>query len=160
MKNIRLNSRTATLVAVGGMIAATSVFGATSASATVTVSTNCNWTGGLYLRYNSDFKGAEADICNDLFDYAGWSVYNGSSLDTAHLVFAAGDGGSAGAGTSVKNNAAAVANWSATAGVSYTVYFHSGYSGAAQSIPWTHDGYPVNLNSSLKNNNASQRAFA
>ena len=48
-------------------------------------------------------------VCDDLYDYTGWPVYNGSSLDTTHLVFSSYyNGSSSGAGVGVKNNAASV----------------------------------------------------
>ncbi|MFC1431420.1 hypothetical protein ACEZDB_12280 [Streptacidiphilus sp. N1-3] len=160
MRKLSLKSRTAVAMAMGGVIAATSLCTATSASATVTVSTNCNWALGLDIFYNSNQGGASADLCDDVYDYAGWPIYNGSSLDTTHPVFTHEwkDNSTAGVGVAVKNNAASVINFAPS--VNYTVYYHSGYSGAAQSIPYVHNGAYVNLIAALKNNNASQRAFA
>jgi len=67
-------------------------------------------------------------------------------------VFGAGNG----AGQAVKNNAASAENNSST--YDYTIYYNSNYQGASQTIgdlAWEND--IVNLDSTLKNNNASQQ---
>jgi len=60
--------------------------------------------------------------------------------------------GLAGAGQCVKNNAASVKNLTAK---SVTIYYNSGYGGASQTVP---AGGKANLNTTLKNNNASHRS--
>lgn len=93
--------------------------------------------GDLCLYYNSNLSGARF---NDPYtdNYAGW-------------VFVAWSGGSAGAEQSVKNNAASVCNYDPT----YTgiIWFNSNQAGPNEAVP------PLaclNLDSTLKNNNASQ----
>jgi hypothetical protein len=93
--------------------------------------------GDLCLYYNSNLAGARF---NDPYtdNYAGW-------------VFKAWSGGDAGAGQAVKNNAASVRNYDPY--VTGVVYYNSNQAGPSESISpssW------VNLNSTLKNENASQ----
>ena len=73
-----------------------------------------------------------------------------------HYVFkqSGAPGTQPGAGTAVKNNAAAVKQCGFD---SYRVYYNSGFAGHSQNFPW--DNYcnkRVNLDSTLKNENASQ----
>jgi len=93
--------------------------------------------GDLCLYYNSNLAGARF---NDPYtdNYAGW-------------VFKAWSGGDAGAGQAVKNNAASVRNYDTV--VTGVIYYNSNQLGASQKIgpsSW------ANLNSTLKNENASQ----
>ncbi|MFJ2847529.1 hypothetical protein ACIPD2_38790 [Streptomyces griseofuscus] len=68
------------------------------------------------------------------------------------FVFASGQGD--GSGKAVKNNAASANNCSTVDG--YRVYYNSGYAGHSQSIPHYYGcGSSTNLDSTLKNNNAS-----
>lgn len=102
---------------------------------------NCtsNDVGGadLCLYYNSNLSGARF---NDPYtdNYAG-------------RVFVAWSGGSAGAGQLVKNNAASARNYDAT--FTAIVWFNSNQAGPNEAVaPLTW----LNLDSTLKNNNASQ----
>jgi hypothetical protein len=95
--------------------------------------------GDLCLYYNSNLAGARF---NDPYtdNYAGW-------------VFKAWSGGDAGAGQDVKNNAASVHNYSTVTG---DIYYNSNQQGAVQKIAGNSS---ANLNSTLKNENASQGWF-
>jgi hypothetical protein len=85
--------------------------------------------------YNSDLKGAKVD----LDDCWGYNHTNFKFI-----------GPGAGAGLTLKNNAASVQNWQH--GNWLFVYYNSNQQGPRQEVsPWTW----VNLNSTLKNNNAS-----
>ncbi|MEV4425286.1 peptidase inhibitor family I36 protein [Streptomyces sp. R-07] len=91
------------------------------------------------LYYNSDYKGAMYKQEYDTPDYAG-------------RYFEASLAGSNGAGVEVKNNAASVDNWDRLSRI--RIYYNSNYNGnyAYQTI--AADG-KANLNSTMKNNNAS-----
>ncbi|MER6391621.1 hypothetical protein ACFXEL_35220 [Streptomyces sp. NPDC059382] len=83
------------------------------------------------------------------------AVYHQQSSisDYSSVTFTEGAWGNAGAGTVVKNHAAAVDSYY---GGTFTVYYNSGYncSYACQNVP----AYgTANLNSTMKNNNASGR---
>jgi hypothetical protein len=90
---------------------------------------------------------AIAKFHGNVYDYDG----DGTS-PRYHYIFWAGDG----AGSPVKNNAAAVYN--SYGQDDYRVYYYSGYTGHSQLIPANILGKddPVNLDSTLKNENASQ----
>lgn len=102
---------------------------------------NCTSNDGgfadLCLYYNSDYAGARF---NDpgMDNYAGW-------------VFKSWSGGDAGAGQAVKNNAASVQNYDPKC--TAIVYYNSNQAGASQKIGPDDE---ANLNSTLKNENASQ----
>lgn len=85
------------------------------------------------------------------YGYGAYFEQKSSINDYAPYKFVAGDNGSAGAGLSVKNNAAFVWNLNDRA---FQVFYNSYFSCAVacQTIP---SGGQVNLNSQLKNNNAS-----
>jgi hypothetical protein len=104
------------------------------------VSNDAGAGGDLCLYYNHGFAGARFnDPHTD--NYAGWA-------------FVAWSGGNAGAGQGVKNNAASVQNWDT--GVTGDVYYNSNQQGARQQFaPFT----AGDLNSTLKNQNASQGWF-
>ena len=103
------------------------------------VTNDANAGGDLCLYYNSNEAGARF---NDPYtdNYAGW-------------VFKAWSGGDAGAGQVVKNNAASVHNYSPVIG---DIYFNSNQAGPKQQIA---GNTSANLNSTLKNENASQGWF-
>ncbi|MFC1419089.1 hypothetical protein [Streptacidiphilus cavernicola] len=153
-------------LAVTGLVATA---GSASADSYETKSTNCSWTdgsAGLELYYNSNEGGAAAFMCSDVYDYAGY-VYspNGAVADHVTYVFSSKYAGSAGNGVALKNNAAsAEAQWGAFSGNIpgyYMVYYNSGYAGHSQYFgALDNGGAPANLDSTLKNNEASQRAFA
>lgn len=111
------------------------LIGATPASATGTGS--CDDTIDACLYFNSNLAGAK---------------YGDSRGSTRSIENYTGTfGGGNGAGYPVKNNAASVDNMNYN--YSVTIYYNSNYGGPKQKISrnsW------ANLNSSLKNNNASQ----
>ncbi|WP_409470950.1 peptidase inhibitor family I36 protein [Streptomyces sp. HC307] len=95
------------------------------------------------LYYNSDLGGASAiDNGDDIADYGTWKFYYTQS----------GTGGQNGYLQYVKNNAASISSGNDPGG--YRVYYNSNYAGVYQTIggnSW------ANLNSQLKNENASGR---
>lgn len=96
-------------------------------------------TGEFCYSYNSGFKGSVSDFKGNVADY-------GAKQPGCYEFKSKG----AGKGVCVKNHAAAV--WNRTSNTAY-VYFNSNYGTArVQAIP---AGVKVNLNSKLKNNNAS-----
>ena len=149
-----MNSRISRRRSIAVTLATTTLIGLASlgmaqqaSAATVYVCNNgyANTEGVFDLSYNSDGVGAEAWFGGDVTNYAG----------TGDDVYVFQQGGGAGEGQAVKNNAA----WGANSDLedSYTVYYNSGYLGAAQVF------YPVdygtsegNLDATLKNNEASQ----
>ncbi|GAA2511550.1 peptidase inhibitor family I36 protein [Winogradskya humida] len=99
----------------------------------------CN-DGEFCLYYNSDNEGSISDFTGSISDY-------GATQPSCYEFKGAG----AGQDLCVKNEAASVWNRSE---VPVTVYFNSGYGGAHQGIA---AGKKVNLNSKLKNENASHK---
>lgn len=102
----------------------------------------CN-DGEFCYYYNSDNAGSISDFTTSIDDY-------GTTQPSCYDFKGAGNG----KGVCVKNNAASV--WNRT-GKSVTVYFNTGYGGATQSFA---SGAKGNLNSTLKNNNASHQIGA
>ena len=96
--------------------------------------------GEFCLYYNSDHVGSVSDFTGSISDY-------GATQPECYEFKGAG----AGQGQCVKNNAASV--WNRTSG-SVTVYYNSGYSGDSQTFA---SGAKVNLNATLKNENASHQ---
>lgn len=96
--------------------------------------------GEFCLYYNSDHLGSVSDFTTSIDDY-------GATQPECYEFKGAG----AGQGQCVKNNAASV--WNRTGG-SVTVFYNSGYSGDSQTFA---SGAKVNLNATLKNDNASHR---
>ncbi|MFJ5921395.1 hypothetical protein ACIQF6_02185 [Kitasatospora sp. NPDC092948] len=127
------------LIAAAGIATTVAGFGLASAGEASAINYDCS-SGQVCLYYNSSGSGYNA-------------VFKQTSniSDYANYYFSAGNNGSAGAGVSVKNNAAAVDSWYSG---TFTVYYNSGYncSVACQNIGSL---ATVDLNSSLKNNNAS-----
>lgn len=120
-------------VALGG--AATAL--APSANAATARNGVCE-TGEFCYYYNSNFAGSVSDFTASLGNY-------GATQPSCYEFKGTG----AGQGTCIKNNAASVWNRSS---VPVTVYYNSNYGGPSQVIP---AGAKVNLNATLKNNNAS-----
>jgi hypothetical protein len=128
------------------LIAATAVAGgaltaglATASPAAAAINYDCA-TGEVCLYYNSDSYG-----------YGAVYVQYDKIADYQGRYFSSGRNGSSGAGVEVKNHSAAVDSWiSAT----FRVYYNKNYNCevACQDIPGY---YTRDLNSSLKNNNAS-----
>lgn len=97
-------------------------------------------TGEFCYYYNSDHAGSLSDFSGSVSDL-------GATQPSCYDFKSAGNG----KGVCVKNNAASV--WNRTGG-GVTVFFNSGYGGAEQTVA---AGGKVNLNSTLKNQNASHR---
>ncbi|MDH6120700.1 hypothetical protein [Kitasatospora sp. GAS204B] len=128
--------------ALAGTVATGALATAGTASAS-TIQYDCNSSQAMVcLYYNSSNYGYGA-----YFEQTG----NISDYGT-NTKFVAGHNGSSGAGTLVKNHAAAVDSWYSG---TFTVYYNSGYencSYACQPIPaWQ----TVDLNTTLKNNDAA-----
>ena len=103
---------------------------------------SCN-SGEFCYYFNSDEKGSISDFTGSLSDY-------GTTEPSCYDFKGAGNG----KGVCVKNNAASV--WNRT-GKTVRVYFNSGYTGAHQDFK---DGAKGNLNSTLKNQNASHQLLS
>ncbi|MFS8104300.1 peptidase inhibitor family I36 protein [Lentzea alba] len=127
-----------TLVAMMGALISVS-FGAATANAATARNGVCE-SGEFCLYYNSDNAGSVSDFNSSVSDY-------GDEQPSCYDFKGAGNG----KGLCVKNEAASV--WNRTSG-SVTVYFNSGYAGPRQTIG---KDVKVNLNSDLKNENASHR---
>ncbi|MFC7491837.1 MULTISPECIES: peptidase inhibitor family I36 protein [unclassified Knoellia] len=97
----------------------------------------CN-TGEVCFYYNSDFAGSLSDFTTSIADY-------GTSQPECYDF----KGPGAGQGLCIKNQVASVRNKTTKA---VTVYYNSGYGGSKQTIA---AGASVNLNATLKNQNAS-----
>lgn len=96
--------------------------------------------GDFCYYYNSNQAGSLSDHAGSEDDY-------GTNPSSCYHFLSDG----AGQHLCIKNNAASV--WNRT-GKTVTVYYNSGYSGPSQSFA---DGVKANLNSTLKNENASHR---
>src|SRR6476661_4659864 len=94
--------------------------------------------GEFCYYYNSDWAGSVSDFTGSIDDY-------GDTQPSCYEFKSAGNG----QGLCVKNNAASVWNRSS---VAVRVFYNSGYGGAYQEIA---AGAKVNLNATLKNENAS-----
>ncbi|MFE9663967.1 peptidase inhibitor family I36 protein [Streptomyces sp. NPDC005955] len=123
-------------VALAGLGTALSTTGTAHAGSSGSAAVECA-SGYACLYYNSNFSGAIFRQNAAVANYAGYT-------------FVVSSKGSAGAGSSVKNNAASVDNWDFT--YDFTVFYNSNYGGVFQTIG---AGGTANLNSSLKNQNAS-----
>ncbi|MFC1415367.1 hypothetical protein [Streptacidiphilus cavernicola] len=161
MTTPRRRNKRAAATAVALMVCGLSVLGTTSASADI--SKTVKMVGGdgintarmLQLYYNSNCAGAEADFTDDVPDYAGWVTLTGSGTqqtETNYVYVFGGLKGANGYGVAVKNNAASMRTDTGY----YHVYYNSGYSGHSQIIMGDLHDACVNLDSTLKNNNASQ----
>ncbi|MDX2294424.1 MULTISPECIES: hypothetical protein [Streptomyces] len=149
---------------VAAMAAASLLFSTQSASA-VAISDNCDVMpcsfGDLHLYYNSiendGYDSARASFYGNIPSYAGGQY--GAIIYT--YVFGKNSSGytASGTGKGVKNAAASAQNCAQYD--SYRVYYNSSYQGASQYFNETYGVYcaggkQVNLNSTLKNQNASQ----
>ena len=123
---------------VGVVLTATAV--TTAPSAQAAARDGICQSGEFCLYYNSDHAGSVSDFTTSISDY-------GASQPECYEFKGAG----AGQGQCVKNNAASV--WNRTSG-SVTVFYNSGYSGDSQTFA---SGAKVNLNATLKNDNAGHR---
>ena len=127
-----------TLVAMMGALISVS-FGAATASAATARNGSCE-DGEFCLYYNSDQAGSVSDFNTSISDY-------GDEQPSCYEFKGAGNG----KGLCVKNEAASV--WNRTDN-KVTVYFNSGYAGPSQTIA---ANTKVNLNATLKNENASHK---
>lgn len=115
---------------------------------------------GLLLFYHSLASGQTVPSGSWAILYGNVSNYDHETIVSEgtnyqyHYVFAHGDGAS----TPVKNNAAAAGPCNPNVRDSYTVYYNSGYLGHSQRIAAQYycEQAVRNLDSTLKNNNASQ----
>ncbi|OLO52389.1 hypothetical protein BKH30_06780 [Actinomyces oris] len=96
--------------------------------------------GEVCFYYNSNQQGSVSDFTDSVGSY-------GNSQPSCYDFKGSGNG----KGKCLKNEAASVTN---RTGKPVTVYYNSNYQGAIQTIP---AGASVNLNSTLKNQNASHR---
>lgn len=96
--------------------------------------------GEFCYSYNSGFSGSVSDFTGSISDL-------GSTQPSCYEFKSAGNG----QGLCTKNNAASV--WNRTSGP-VTVYYNSGYGGSSQTIAV---GAKVDLNATLKNNNAGHQ---
>lgn len=127
-----------TLVAMMGALISVS-FGAATANAATARNGSCE-DGEFCLYYNSDQAGSVSDFATSVSDY-------GDEQPSCYDFKGAGNG----KGLCVKNEAASV--WNRTDS-KVTVYFNSGYAGPSQTIA---ANSKANLNSTLKNENASHK---
>lgn len=136
---LRSTRRIGTMIAAtAALIGGSSLLAAPSASAADRDGV-CD-EGEFCLYYNSDHGGSVSDFAESVSDY-------GASQPTCYEF--KGDG--AGKGDCVKNDAASA--WNRT-DETVRLYFNSGYSGASQDFG---SGDKVNLNSTLKNENAGHK---
>ncbi|MFJ5992873.1 peptidase inhibitor family I36 protein [Lentzea sp. NPDC092896] len=127
-----------TVAALMGALISVS-FGAATASAATARNGVCE-AGEFCLYYNSDHQGSLSDFTTSVPDY-------GDDQPSCYDFKSAG----AGQGLCVKNQAAAA--WNRTSGP-VTVYYNSEYGGSKQTVAASGK---VNLDASLKNENASHR---
>lgn len=142
---------------------------ASAATLNYNVSSNCatypeHCSGGevvddpLYVNYhsadsNGNVSGSFAEFYGDVYNYASDTTHSENTDYVYHYVFLSGYGD--GSGQAVKNNAASANNCSTVDG--YRIYYSSGYSGHSQYIDHYYGcSFNVNLDSTLKNENASQ----
>ncbi|MFF0294550.1 CHAP domain-containing protein [Kitasatospora sp. NPDC004615] len=136
MKNIRT-----TLAVAGTALAmALPLVGATSGTAFAASRDGVCDAGEFCYYYNSDNAGSISDFSGSLGDY-------GATQPSCYEFKGAGNG----QGVCVKNNAASV--WNRT-GQTVRVYYNSNFGGASQDFA---PGAKGNLNTTLKNNNASHQ---
>ncbi|WP_369392376.1 hypothetical protein AB5J72_35920 [Streptomyces sp. CG1] len=165
MRLRKLGVVAAALATVGSAL----LYGAGPASAdiigTKRVSDNCVIDGcsqgDLYIYYHSVANSGEGNPSGSFAQFYG-NVYDQGSEDVPargtnvfwRYLFVYYSGYGDGSGQGVKNNAAAADNCSSTDG--YRIYYNSGFTGHSQSIPhYFGCGSSTNLDSTLKNNNAS-----
>ncbi|MFJ5921399.1 hypothetical protein ACIQF6_02205 [Kitasatospora sp. NPDC092948] len=128
------------LVAAAAVATTVAGLGLASAGEASAITADCYGSHMVCLYYNSSGNGYNAVF-----------MQTGNISDYANSYFQSSRNGGTGSGTSVKNNAAAVDSWYSG---TFIVYYNSGYNCAVacQNIPaWS----TVDLNSALKNNNAS-----
>lgn len=128
-------------LAAAGAVTATLLTGLLVTAAPAQAATARNGvceTGEFCYYFNSDHAGSLSDFSGSISDL-------GATQPSCYDFKSVGNG----KGTCVKNHAASV--WNRTSGP-VTVFFNSGYAGAEQTV--AADG-KVNLNSALKNQNAS-----
>jgi len=129
--------------AIGVAVAALAAAGFTalaSAPASAAARDGVCDSGEFCYYYNSDNAGSISDFTGSIADY-------GTTQPSCYDYKGAGSG----QGQCIKNNAASVWNRSSA---TVRVYFNSGYGGASQDFA---AGAKGNLNSTLKNNNASHQ---
>lgn len=140
MHTTRTRTRTtAALIGAAALLGSAAIATAPSASAAEARDGTCE-SGEFCLYYNSDHQGSVSDFDTSIPDY-------GASQPSCYEYRGAGNG----KGKCVKNDAASA--WNRT-GEPVTLYVNSNYGGATQTFA---PGAKVNLNATLKNDNASHR---
>lgn len=134
-----MNKRNAYVGLAGTLLSVAAMMSAAPTAQAAARDGNCQ-TGEFCLFYNSGQAGSVSDFTTSIADY-------GASQPECYDFKGTG----AGKGLCVKNEAASARNL--TSGP-VTVFFNSNYGGASQTIA---AGASVNLNATLKNNNASHR---
>ncbi|WP_084338037.1 CHAP domain-containing protein [Actinomadura oligospora] len=129
-----------TLAVAGAALSLTVPLVATASHASATGRNGVCESGEFCYYYNSNLAGSLSDFTGSLGDY-------GTTQPTCYDFKSAG----AGQGICIKNNAASV--WNRT-GSTVRVYYNSNYGGASQDFG---PGTSGNLNTTLKNNNASHQ---
>lgn len=164
-------SRIGALAAVCAAVAAPVLAASPASATTITynVSSNCViypthcYDGEvtddpLYVNYHSanssgEVSGGFAEFYGNVYNYDGDTTHSEGIDYKYHYVYLTGYGD--GGNQAVKNNAGSANNCSTVDG--YRIYYSSGYGGHSQSIPHYYGcSFNVNLDSTLKNENASQ----
>jgi hypothetical protein len=164
----------AVVTAAAGVSMVTTAPAQASAPLNVYVSNNCGMYpqdcsgadmvgGGLYVYYHSRTgsalrpSGSYAVFYGDVYNYATDTTEIGAQTYIYHYVYFSGKGD--GSGQAVKNNAAAAISCSTITRDNYRIYYNSGYTGHSQEFDAAYyclDAPAINLDSTLKNENASQ----
>ncbi|WP_239081094.1 hypothetical protein [Streptomyces coelicoflavus] len=136
---MRIRKLIAATAVAGGVLTAGPLTAAPASAAPASIDYDCA-TGEVCLYYNSEAYG-----------YGAVYVQYDKVPNYQYRYFSSGRNGGSGAGVEVKNHAAAVDSWISS---TFRVYYNSNYNCnvACQDIPGY---YTLDLNSRLKNNNAS-----
>ena len=119
--------------------------------------------GGLFVYYHSRTgsallpSGSFAVFYGNVYNYASDTREINEQVYIYHYVYFSGGGD--GSGQAVKNNAAAAISCSTITRDNYRIYYNSGYTGHSQEFDSAYyclEAPAINLDSTLKNENASQ----
>ena len=136
-------NRAAAVIGTSALLAGAAIGMAAAPAHAATARNGACESGEFCYYYNSDEAGSVSDFTTSVANY-------GTDPATCYVFKGAG----AGKGLCIKNNAASV--WNRTSKPVY-VYYNSNYGGASQKIA---AGTKANLNSTLKNNDASHHIGA
>lgn len=165
MRLRKFGATAAVLMAVGSAVVAGAGTASADIVATKYISDSCDidgcGQGDLIMNYHSVAKSGEGNPSGSSAFFHGniWSqgyedVPTRGTNTFIRYVYVYAAGGGDGSGQAVKNNAASANNCSTVDG--YRVYFSSGYAGHSQFISHVYGcSGSFNLDSTLKNNNAS-----